>query len=72
LVVDDQLESGAVLARVLKNCGHDAIALGSGQGTRQRVQRINREAGPATDEIEATARAGYMPFFELPVLNTGA
>ena len=30
LIVDDHLDTGSVLARMLKKCGHDAVAVGSG------------------------------------------
>ena len=30
LIVDDQLDGGVALARLLKQCGHDAIAVSSG------------------------------------------
>lgn len=38
LVVDDQLDAGAVLARLLKRCGHEAVAVGSGKAALRMLR----------------------------------
>ncbi len=31
LIIDDHLDTGSALARLLKKCGHEAVAVGSGE-----------------------------------------
>jgi CheY-like chemotaxis protein len=38
LIVDDHLDTGAVLARLLKKCGHEAVAVGSGQAALEVLE----------------------------------
>lgn len=43
LIVEDQVDGGAALARLLKRCGHDAIALGSGPSALSLLRRIRQD-----------------------------
>jgi CheY-like chemotaxis protein len=38
LIVDDQLDGGTALARLLKRCGHDAVAVGDGSAALSLLQ----------------------------------
>ena len=38
LIVDDHLDTGAVLARMLKKSGHDAVAVGSGRAALELLK----------------------------------
>ena len=37
LIVDDHLDTGAVLARLLKKCGYTAVAVGSGRAALEML-----------------------------------
>ena len=38
LIVDDHLDTGTVLARLLKRCGHEAVAVGSGEAALKLLE----------------------------------
>jgi putative two-component system response regulator len=38
LIVDDHIDTGTILARMLKRCGHDAVAVSSGAAALQWLE----------------------------------
>ena len=40
LIVDDHLDTGTALARLLKTCGHEAVAVGSGMAALEMLQSM--------------------------------
>jgi two-component system, OmpR family, response regulator len=40
LIVDDHLDTGAALARLLKKCGYDAVAVGSGAAALELLETV--------------------------------
>jgi chemosensory pili system protein ChpA (sensor histidine kinase/response regulator) len=38
LIVDDHLDTGTALARLLKKCGHEAVAVGSGAAALEMLE----------------------------------
>ena len=40
LIVDDHLDTGTALARLLKKCGHEAVAVGSGMAALEMLESM--------------------------------
>ena len=44
LIVDDHLVTGTALARLLKKCGHEAVAVGSGLAALEMLESMRPDA----------------------------